>query len=170
MLVAGNYTNQANRSQNIAIIALYGVLVFRCEIVLPARKSAVMGLYCVVMAWCGQSFACRSQERIHRYCNISVYIYYAQTEQPEIVHHQQTWYILLNIYWHILCAVLFLGQPKQWTLKTEHRWQPETAGNEEKARWLVRVTIRYAAEVSKRREHPKKTKHPLYYRDVVERW
>lgn len=114
------WANHANRSQNIAIISLYCVLAFRCEIVLPARKNAVTGLCCAVTAWYGQLLACLSQKRINRYCNISVYIYYAQTEQPEIVHHQQKWYILLNIYWHILCAVLILGQPKQWTLKTEH--------------------------------------------------
>jgi hypothetical protein len=52
---AGNLDNQANRAnnsrlQNIAPIALYCVLVFRCEIVLPARKNAVTGLYCAVTA------------------------------------------------------------------------------------------------------------------------
>ena len=35
---------QTDALQNIATIALYGVLAFRCEIVLPAHKNAVMGL------------------------------------------------------------------------------------------------------------------------------
>jgi hypothetical protein len=49
---AGNLDNHANNSrlQNIATIALYCVLAFRCEIVLPAHKNAVTGLYCAVAA------------------------------------------------------------------------------------------------------------------------
>jgi len=45
---------QEDALPNIATIALYGVLAFRCEIVLPAHKNAVTGLYCAVTAYCGQ--------------------------------------------------------------------------------------------------------------------
>jgi hypothetical protein len=49
---AGNLDNQTDnsKSQNIATIALYGVVAFRCEIVLSAHKKAVTGFYCAVTA------------------------------------------------------------------------------------------------------------------------
>ena len=41
---------QTDALQNIATIALYGVLAFRCEIIQAAHENAVVGLHCAVAA------------------------------------------------------------------------------------------------------------------------